>query len=273
MSVSTPSRSELLELGQISLNITSYDGDGPRLLLIHGISSSGSGWDPVIDDLAKDFSPIALDLRGHGRSGKPESGYGYEDYIGDLERLFTALDWERPLIMGHSLGGIITLWWAAKHPDQAAAMVIEDSPLRSGEDFRPAFEGWLKMNAMPYEELVAYNLSEQPDLPREIAESRAWSMVNTKRAVFEESMAESMANHGVDRIREIEGIISPVLLVHGDLEAGGMVHPDDIAALETRLANARTVRIPGAGHTLHRGETKQAFLDAAVPFLKSHAKR
>src|SRR5699024_7562122 len=134
---------------------------------------SGHTWDPMIDDLARDFSPITFDLRGHGQSAKPGSGYLYDDYIADLEALLAALDMDHPLILGHSLGGIITLWWAAQHPDQAKALVIEDSPLRSGEEFRPAFEGWLQLNAMPYDELVDAYTAEHPEWPREIAETRA----------------------------------------------------------------------------------------------------
>jgi pimeloyl-ACP methyl ester carboxylesterase len=271
MTTATPSRSQIINTGTISLQTTHYDGNGPRLLLIHGISSNGGGWDPVIDDLTQHFSPVAVDLRGHGESTKPESGYLYDNYIGDIEHLLVALDMENPLIIGHSLGGIISLWWAARHPSQAKALVIEDSPLRSGEDFRPAFEEWLRLNAMPYEELVELNMTEYPEWSREMAESRAHAMFSTKRAVFQELMADSMANEGVDRLREIEGIKSPVLLVHGDYQTGGMVHPEDIVALPQRLPNARTVRIPGGGHTLHRS-SKEEFLAAAVPFLLEHSR-
>jgi len=271
MPPTTPSTTRTIDTGDVALHVTTYDGNGPRLLLVHGIGSSGHGWDPIIDDLARDFSPVTFDLRGHGDSGKPDSGYLYDDYIADIDALLPALGMDRPLIVGHSLGGILTLWWAAKHPDQAKALVIEDSPLRSGEDFRPAFEGWLKLNAMPYDDLVAYYASENPDWPREIVESRAHAMTNTKRAVFQELMDDSMSNDGADRITEIEGIQSPVLLIHGDIQTGSMVHSNDIATLPHRLPNARTIRIPGGGHTLHRS-SKDAFLAAAVPFLKEYAR-
>jgi pimeloyl-ACP methyl ester carboxylesterase len=88
--------------------------------------------------------------------------------------------------------------------------------------------------------------------------------------VFSELYADSMAHEGVDRIAEITGIQSPVLLIHGDLETGGMVHPADAAALQERLAHARAVHLAGASHRIH-AERAAEFLAAAIPFLKEHA--
>jgi pimeloyl-ACP methyl ester carboxylesterase len=264
--------SRMIGTGEVGLHVTTWPGNGPALLLIHGIGSSGAGWSPVIDAFAAEFTPITVDLRGHGESDKPPHGYLYEDYIRDIDGLLAALDIDRPLIVGHSLGGIITLWWAARHPDRAAALVIEDSPLRSGEDFRPAFDGWLKLNALSLPELRHYYASEYPAWPPEMVEARAQDMAGTARAVFAELREDSLANHGVDRLREIEGIASPLLLIHGDLESGGMVHPEDIDELPRRLPQAQTARIPGGGHTLHRSQ-RDAFLAAALPFLREHAPR
>jgi pimeloyl-ACP methyl ester carboxylesterase len=61
-----------------------------------------------------------------------------------------------------------------------------------------------------------------------------------------------------------------VLFIHGDLETGGMVHPEDIAAFERRLPSATVRRIPRGGHSMHV-ETPRAFLELAVPFLRRHA--
>lgn len=268
----TPSHARMIDTGAVALHVTTYAGNGPALLLVHGIGSSGAGWDPVIDDLAAEFSPITFDLRGHGASDKPEHGYLYPEYVADIEGLIAALGLERPLVIGHSLGGILTLWWAARHPAQATALVIEDSPLRSGEDFRPAFDGWLKLNALSLPELRHYYASEYPEWPAAMVEARARDMAGTRRAVFAELREDSLANHGNDRIAEIEHISSPVLLIHGDVETGGMVHPEDIAEFPQRLPNASTIRIPGGGHTLHRS-AKDAFLAAALPFLRKNAGR
>lgn len=243
------------------------EGSGPPLVLIHGIGSTGASWESVIPALAGRVSPIMLDLRGHGDSGKPEHGYLYDDYIGDLDGVLAALDIERPLLMGHSLGGIVALWWAARHPERAAGIVVVDSPLRSGYDFAPAFDGWLRQNAMPIEELAAWYATENPGWAPDQARKRAVAMTGTARNVFVELRADSLAHDGVDRLAEIAHVASPILLVRGDPETGSMVHPDDAAAFEERLPNARVARIPGSGHPLHRTHTRE-FAAFALPFLR-----
>jgi pimeloyl-ACP methyl ester carboxylesterase len=270
MSTTASNHRELVVEGDVPIHMRVHPGAGPALVLIHGITSDGNVWLPVLDTLGEQFTPVTLDLRGHGASGKPEHGYLYDDYIGDLDRVLDALGLDRPLVLGHSLGGLIALWWAARHPGRAAALVIEDSPLRSGEDFRPAFDNWLRLNALPIDDLRAAYAAEHPTWKPEAVALRTEQMHDTARAVLEELMADSMANDGVDRLAEIEHIESPVLLVHGDLESGGMVHPEDAEAFGRRLPNATVARIPGGNHGLHV-EHARAFLALAVPFLEQHA--
>ncbi len=270
MSTSSPHPRDLVIDGAVPIHVRIHPGDGPGLVLIHGITSSGEVWEPVLEALGHAFTPVTIDLRGHGSSGMPGHGYLYDDYIDDLDRVLDALKLDRPLVAGHSLGGLVALWWAARHPNRAPALVIEDSPLRSGEDFRPAFENWLRLNALPLDELRAAYAAERPSWKPEAVDARARQMHATARPVIEELMADSMANHGVDRLAEIEHIESPVLFIHGDMDTGGMVHPDDIDAFARRLPNATVRRIPGGGHSMHV-ETPRAFLDLAMPFLERHA--
>jgi pimeloyl-ACP methyl ester carboxylesterase len=261
---------DLVIPGEVPIHIRIHPGTGPALVLIHGITSSGEVWSPVLDALGDAFTPVTIDLRGHGASGRPETGYLYDDYIDDLDRVLDALGLDRPLIAGHSLGGLVTLWWAARHPRRAPALVIEDSALRSGEVFRPAFEGWLRLNALSLDELRTTYAAERPHWKPEAVDARARQMHQTARPAIEELMADSMANQGVDRLSEIEHIESPVLFIHGDPDTGGMVHPDDVAALERRLPNATARRIPRGRHSMHV-ETPRAFLEFAIPFLHRHA--
>ena len=266
----TPSTVETYAVNEAHLHVTTWRGSGPPLVLLHGISGTSASWWPVIDDLAMSFTPIAPDLRGHGASSAPAIGYLYADYAADLDALLAALAITRPLIAGHSLGGLIALWWARGQPDRAAALLIEDSPLRSGHDFMPAFDRWIELNAMSTEDAALAYAAEYPHWSPELCHHRATQMTSTARNVFAELRADSLAHHGVDRVAEIATITSPTLLIHGDPHAGSMVHPEDAASFDRRLPNSTVVRIPGGSHGLHL-DHRDAFLEAALPFLRQHA--
>jgi pimeloyl-ACP methyl ester carboxylesterase len=256
----------MVEVGDLSLHVSRYDGHGPDVLLIHGIGSSSQDFAPVIDDLIKVMTPVTVDLRGHGSSDKPATGYHYDNYVQDIERLLDVLGMDRPIILGHSLGGIITLWWAIRHSNTARALIIEDSPLRSGEEFRPAFEGWITLNNMPFEAVQAYYRKENPHWPEHLVTARAWDITNTAPAVFPELMAASMSNDGLDATDGMRDITSPILFIHGDRDRGSMVHPDDLAAMPQRLPSARLAHIPGGGHSMHRNSASE-WLSLVTQFI------
>ncbi len=265
----TPARQRYVRANCVDLLVTEYDAPktaSPPLILLHGIGSRGVSWWPVVDRLAERFRLVALDLRGHGDSAKPTAGYRLADYAADLDDLLDALDLDRPRILGHSLGGMVALTWAIDHPERAAAIALEDSALRSGRWSLPAFDEWLALNAMSATEAAAAFASRYPDWTAEDCARRATSITSTARGVFLEMRAMAEVEDGTDRIAPLATIQSPVLLVYGDLAAGGMVVPEDAERLVATLPHARIARVPGSGHNLHRDHSA-AFLSLLVPFL------
>ena len=267
----TPARERTVAANGQTLAVTEFAGDGPPLVLLHGIGSRAVSWWPVIDPLAARFRLYAVDLRGHGASAQPPSGYLLPDYAADLAALLDALGLDRPRLLGHSLGGLVILSWAVAHPAQATAIALEDTALRSQPGILEAFDGWLALNALPPAEAAAYFHRENPDWTPEDCLRRAESITGTARAVFAELRADSAQNlaTGRDRLGPLAAIRSPLLLVHGDPETGSMVVPDDAARLAALLPDARLARVPGAGHGIHRDRT-EAFLAAVVPFLEGN---
>lgn len=253
-------------VGEISLAVTEYAGDGPPLLLLHGIGSSGASWWPVIDRLAERFRLIVPDWRGHGASDKPDSGYLLPDYAADLAALIDAYQLERPLIVGHSLGGMITLHWARQYPDRALRIVVEDSPLRRHPDVRGLFDGWIALASQPVEAAAAYYAREYPTWTAAECRRRAETITSTQLAVFTELRDDNLRDDGADRIAPLRAIQSPTLLVYGEVAAGGMVPEEDAARFAATLPNVTTAQIPGGPHSLHRDRADE-FLDIVVPFL------
>jgi pimeloyl-ACP methyl ester carboxylesterase len=267
----TPYQQRALAANGQTLAITEYSTPGiarPPLLLLHGIGSRAISWWPVVDPLAAHFHLYALDLRGHGASTKPLTGYLLPDYAADLAAVIDALGLDCPRILGHSLGGLVALTWATHHPCRAAAIALEDTALRSQPETLQAFDGWLTLAALPVADAAAYYAREHPDWSPADCLRRAESITATAQSVFAELRADAEANlaNGGDRIAPLANIHSPLLLLHGDLASGGMVVPDDAARLAMTLPQTRLVRVPGAGHAIHR-DHPAAFLAAVIPFL------
>jgi len=102
-------------------------GDGPVLLLIHGIAGSSSAWREVMPTLAERYTVVAPDLIGHGRSDKPPGDYSLGAYASAMRDLLGALSIERASVVGQSFGGGVALQLAYQHPEICERLVLVDS--------------------------------------------------------------------------------------------------------------------------------------------------
>jgi pimeloyl-ACP methyl ester carboxylesterase len=250
----------------VTLAVTLY-GQGERsLILLHGIGSRGVSWLPVVEPLSEHFRIIVPDLRGHGESDKPDAGYRLEHYVADLEGLIAAMQLHRPAILGHSLGALIAMDWAAEHPDEAACLILEDPPLRADPQAPARLDGWLALARTPIDEVARRFKQEHPDWSDEACWRRAASITSTARAVFTEMREAALAGDYFVPFDRLAQVRSPILLVHGDLAAGSATHPRDVDRVRALGPQVQAVQIPHGGHSLHRDHT-EAFLAAVLPFL------
>ncbi len=102
-------------------------GDGPPILLVHGITSSSRTWKRVMPRLAETHTVIAPDLLGHGQSAKPPGDYSLGAYASGIRDLLVALEIPRSTVVGHSLGGGIAMQFAYQFPERVGRMVLVDS--------------------------------------------------------------------------------------------------------------------------------------------------
>jgi pimeloyl-ACP methyl ester carboxylesterase len=108
-------------------------GDGaPPIVLLHGIACHRGFWGPQVERLRADHRVLAVDLRGHGGSDAPVQPYTIAGLADDVAWLCEQLDVRRPVVIGHSLGGIVALELASTRPDLVAAAVMIDSVLLAG---------------------------------------------------------------------------------------------------------------------------------------------
>lgn len=95
--------------------------------MLHGLRSYAQTWEPVARALSSTHAVIAPDFRGRGDSSwDPGRDYFTNAYVDDIERLVASLGLTRFSIIGHSMGGTVGYAFAARHPDQVAALVVED---------------------------------------------------------------------------------------------------------------------------------------------------
>lgn len=101
-------------------------GAGPAVVLLHGTSANHAVWTDVAEALADRAQVISIDQRGHGRSDKPDTGYGADDFAGDVVSILDAVGVDRALVAGHSLGGRNAWVTAALHPERVTGAVVVD---------------------------------------------------------------------------------------------------------------------------------------------------
>jgi pimeloyl-ACP methyl ester carboxylesterase len=99
-------------------------GEGPAILLIHGIGDNSTTWEGVHAQLAQRFTVIAPDLLGHGKSDKPRADYSVAAYANGMRDLLSVLDIERVTIVGHSLGGGVAMQFAYQFPQLVERLIL-----------------------------------------------------------------------------------------------------------------------------------------------------
>ena len=109
----------------IRLATTRWPAAGMPVVLLHGLASQRRYWNLVVADLAPS-SVLAIDLRGHGDSDQPESGYGFEEVTADVAVALDAAGLSRAVFVGHSWGAAVALSLAARYPQRALAVVAID---------------------------------------------------------------------------------------------------------------------------------------------------
>jgi len=125
-----------VRLRGLTFHYRDWGGEGPPLLLLHGLASTSHIWDLTAPLLAERFRVLALDQRGHGESDKPDDGYDFDSFTADVHAFIAALGLQRPALVGHSWGGSVALHYAAAHPAVPRALVLVDG-------------GFLEMASLP----------------------------------------------------------------------------------------------------------------------------
>jgi 3-oxoadipate enol-lactonase len=102
-------------------------GHGFPVVLIHGLSDDLRFWDPVVAELSKDYRTIAFDLRGHGKSDKPEDSYSIEQFSQDIYRVLLEIGIKEAHFIGFSMGSAILQQLVLDNPQMVKSMILMSS--------------------------------------------------------------------------------------------------------------------------------------------------
>jgi pimeloyl-ACP methyl ester carboxylesterase len=160
---------------ELAVDLWDPERDGraaPAFVLVHGLASNARMWDGVAADLVADGHRIAtVDLRGHGRSSKPDGPYDIPTVADDLASLIDHLGLERPIVAGQSWGGNVAVELAARHPNSIRGIVCVDGgwlePSRVFPDWDACRDVLAppRLAGRPLTEVEAYVRSAHEDWP------------------------------------------------------------------------------------------------------------
>ncbi len=265
----------------------SIAGDGPPLLLLHGIGSNRTTWRPVLPVLARHFTVVAPDLLGHGDSAKPRADYSIGGFANGMRDLLGVLGMERATVVGHSFGGGVAMQFAYQFPERTERVVLEASgglgrevtpllralTLPGARQFLTALDSFPgRMSVRMVEEFT--RLLPAGPFASDIGE--AAKVVEGFRGRAARTAFLHVLSHVIDwrgqiitmRDRAYLAQGMPILVIWGD---GDTVLPfaHATAAVES-MPHSQLVTMAGVGHFVHN-ERPAEFSRAVVNFVKTTA--
>lgn len=115
-----------IDAGDVTLQCLRWRGDGPRVLLLHGLDVNAWIWAPVAGLLGGGRDVVSLSLRGHGGSTAPDQGYDLATTTRDIESVLDHLGWDSFHLAGHSWGGKIAVHLASENPSMVRSLALAD---------------------------------------------------------------------------------------------------------------------------------------------------
>lgn len=240
-------------------------GEGPPVVLAHGMTDSAECWVAVAAELATDHTVVAYDARAHGRSAAPEAGYTSADLASDLAGLCGALGLDRPVLIGHSMGAETCALAEANHPGLARALVLEDPPWRDAPVDQAVLDGvtaWLEgLHRHDRATLIAQERAQGREWPED--EWEPWAEAKLR---VSPRIVRWYRSVRIDWREAAARISCPALLIAGDPALGGIVDAAVGAEFKRLVPQGQVVTIAGAGHSVRR-EQREAYLRAVRAFL------
>jgi pimeloyl-ACP methyl ester carboxylesterase len=278
-----------IQTNGITLHYLEHKGDGPTIVLMHGLTANAHAFDGMIAaGLSPAFNVLSVDLRGRGLSSQPEDDYSMATHAKDIIGFLDALGIQSAVIGGHSFGALLTFYLAVHYPERVERMILLDAAAqmhpntkemlgptlsRLGQTF-PSFDAYIeKVKAAPYldfwdEQMVSYY---RADVSVRVDGSVAPipqlnNMVTAVTGVLSEPWLEY-----------IQGVDKPAILINGPgvYTLNAPLLPEENArATVSIMKHCQYIKVSGNHQTMLYGEGAKEIVKAIKAFtsIKSAAK-
>lgn len=271
----------------VTLRYSRWQGGGAPIVVLHGGGQTRHAWEEScahLGDLGYDVT--ALDLRGHGQSDwAPNQEYGLMHFAADVVEVLPQLGHERAALLGFSLGGLVSLYLTARHPELCAALMLVDvaprletEGVRRIRDFMTRHESFGSLDEV-IAALRDYNPNRPPDSIRPESLMRnlrqrpdgryEWHYDRYFRTPVEPSedgvyRSRIMGLTHEELLADARAVRCPTLVVRGAMS--DVLSEDGVRELLEAIPHAEAATVDRAGHQV-AGDRNDAFLVAVTPFL------
>jgi pimeloyl-ACP methyl ester carboxylesterase len=276
----TQYRSRNIVLRQLRFHFLEWGApDAPAVVLLHGGHQSAHSWDLVSLHLAQRFRVLALDQRGHGDSEwARDVSYTNHEMSLDAEAFIAALGLERPILMGHSMGGRNSMLLVRHSPSLLRALVVVDVGPEVSDRGRAVIAGFVRDNE-EFDDLEHFVRNVQqydPYRSREhIERTVKYNMLQRADGKFVSKCDANPRRLGVVRgtgplenitLEDARAFDLPVLLVRG--ADSRILTADAAERFCDALPQGTLTTVPNCGHNVH-GQNTKGFIEATTDFLAS----
>ncbi|MDA0364801.1 MAG: alpha/beta hydrolase [Chloroflexi bacterium] len=245
--------------------------DATPLVLLHGLGSSAGEWQRVAAHFADRYRVIAFDQRGHGESERADE-YSTGSMEADLAAAVDALELDRFVLCGASMGGATTLAYTARHPERVRCALVNDAPpalepdfidlLRSAPDTLPEWRS--RADA-----IEAWRARSGPLTPKWAHDQRADAVLKVVDGgvTLRHDPALGVRFEFEDLWDEARTITRPILFIRGGRSS--VLSAETLMRMDLEIAPARSVTLEKAGHATFL-DMEPEWLAAAEAFFAAH---
>ena len=269
--------SHFVEANGVKLHYLDYGTAGLRpALCVHGGAAHAHWYDFVAPGLTANHHVFSLDLRGHGDSAWADPRtYSFKTFAADLNAVVEKLDLRDFVLIGHSMGGMISLIYAATHPGRVGRLVIIDSIMLMPMDRISKMREFSARSAKGYatqEELIArYRLepAETQMAAPEIIHRMATHSGRRDAGGRWQHKADRRVYANFERIAGVplwEKVKIPALVIRG--QRSTRFTPDVLAEIRARAPQEQMAEVPASDHHITL-DNPQGFVEAVQKFLRT----